>query len=61
MSIADKRDDKMEKDRRGRRLKLSCRLFFFGRMTLRGKARYWIFRPAGVKPRHPLPYKLEGF
>lgn len=30
MSVADRRDDRMEKGRRGRRLELSCRLFFFG-------------------------------
>jgi hypothetical protein len=29
-TIADRRDDATPKDRRGRRMELSCRIFFFG-------------------------------
>ncbi len=49
VNIADRLDDRMEKDRRGRRVKVPCRFFFFGPDDFEGEGRVLDISTCGFK------------
>ncbi len=60
VSIADRPDDKMEKERRGRRLKLSCRLFFFGQDDFEGEGTVLDISTSGCRASSPVALPIGG-
>jgi hypothetical protein len=49
VNIADRRDDRREKDRRGRRVRLPCRFFFFGQDDFEGEGTVVDISTSGCK------------
>lgn len=49
VNIADRRDDRREKDRRGRRVKVPCRFFFFGQDDFEGEGTVLDISTSGLK------------
>lgn len=49
VNIADRLDDRREKDRRGRRVKVPCRFFFFGQDDFEGEGRVLDISTSGFK------------
>ncbi len=54
-SIADRRDDTADKDRRGRRMELSCRIFFFGEDEFEGEGRLLDISTSGCRVSSSVP------
>jgi hypothetical protein len=50
----------MEKDRRGRRLKLSCRLFFFGQDDFEGEGRALDISTSGCRASSSVALQVGG-
>jgi hypothetical protein len=49
VSIANRIDDRMEKDRRGRRVELCCHLFFFGQDDFEGEGTLLDISASGLR------------
>jgi hypothetical protein len=60
VSIADERRDKVEQDRRGRRLKLSCRLFFFGQDDFEGEGTVLDISTSGCRASSSVALQIGG-
>ena len=60
VGIADERGDKVEKDRRGRRLKLSCRLFFFGQDDFEGEGTVLDISTSGCRASSSVALQIGG-
>jgi PilZ domain-containing protein len=53
-AIADRRDNTMVKDRRGRRAEMSCRLFFFGNDDFEGEGTLLDISTSGCRASSPI-------
>ncbi len=60
VSITDGRGDRMEKDRRGRRLKVSCRLFFFGQDDFEGEGTVLDISTSGCRASSSVALPMGG-